>query len=64
VTFGDVTARKMEKVPEDVVFISLPYLALRNVVDSIDRCTAGTAKTEIPAEFRRELEQAEGAAEL
>jgi len=64
VTFGDVTARKMEKFPEDVVFISLPYLALRSVVESIDRCSAGTAKTEIPAEFRRELEQAEGAAEL
>jgi len=60
VTFGDVTARRMEKFPEDVVFVSLPYLALRNAADSIDRCTAGTAKTEIPEEFRRELEQAGG----
>jgi len=64
VTFGDVTARKMEKFPEDVVFVSLPYLALRNVADSIDRCTAGTAKTEIPAEFRREIEQIEGRGEV
>jgi len=64
VTFGDVTARRMEKFPEDVVFITLPYLALRNVADSIDRCGAGTAKLEIPAEFRREIERAEGAAEL
>jgi uncharacterized protein (DUF169 family) len=64
ITLGDVTARRMEKFPEDVIFVSLPYLHLRNVVDSIDRCSAGTATTEIPAEFQRELEQAEGAAEL
>jgi uncharacterized protein (DUF169 family) len=60
VTFGDVTARRMEKFPEDVVFVSLPFLALQNVADSIDRCGAGTAKLEVPEEFQRELEQAQG----
>lgn len=64
VTFGDVTARRMEKFPEDVVFVSLPYVALRSVVESIDRCGAGTGKLEIPEEFRREIEQAGGATEL
>ncbi len=60
VTFGDVTARRMERFPAEVVFISLPYIALRNVVDSIDRCGAGTAAIEIPEEFRRAAEHAEG----
>jgi uncharacterized protein (DUF169 family) len=59
VTFGDVTARRMEKFPQDVVFVSFPYSALRNVVESIDRCGAGTAKLEIPEEFRH-IEQAQG----
>lgn len=64
VTFGDVTARRMEKFSEDVLFVSLPYVALRNASESIDRCSAGTAKTEMPEEFQRELEKPEGAAEF
>jgi uncharacterized protein (DUF169 family) len=60
VTFGDVTARRMEKFAEDVVFVSLPYIALRNVAESIDRCGAGIAAIEIPEEFRRAAQHAEG----
>ena len=60
VAFGDITARKMQQQPEDELFISLPYAHLRSVVASVDRCTAGTAKTEIPAAMRRLMAQSGG----
>jgi len=60
VTFGDVTARKMEKYAEDELLVSLPYPALRSVALSLDHCTAGTAKTEIPAAMRKLMAESGG----
>lgn len=48
VTFGDVTARRMEGYGENELFVTLPYTELRSVAMSLDRCGAGTAKMEIP----------------
>jgi len=60
VSFGDVTARKMEKYPENELFITLPYAHLQSAVASIERCTAGTAKGEIPAGMRRLMAESGG----
>jgi len=60
VSFGDVTARRSEKQPEDELFVSLPFAHLRSVAASIDRCGAGTAKIEIPAAMRKLLAQSGG----
>ncbi len=60
VTFGDITARKMEKYPEDELLVSLPYVHLRSVMVSLDRCSAGTAKAEIPPAMRRIMQESGG----
>lgn len=60
VSFGDISARKIEKYPEDELFVSLPYTDLRSVVASLERCTAGIAKAEIPAGMHRLMEQSGG----
>jgi uncharacterized protein (DUF169 family) len=60
VTFGDVTARRMEKYREDELFVSLPYAALRSVVLSIDRCSAGTGNVEIPAAMQELMAESGG----
>lgn len=56
VTFGDVTARRTERAPEDELYVSLPYQHLRSVAASIDRCSAGTAKLEVPEAMRHLVE--------
>ena len=48
VTFGDVTARRMEGYGENELFVTLPLTHLRSVIWSIDRCSAGTARMEVP----------------
>jgi uncharacterized protein (DUF169 family) len=60
VSFGDVTARKSERYPEDELFVTLPHAHLRSVVASLDRCSAGTAKSELPAAMRRVMEESGG----
>jgi uncharacterized protein (DUF169 family) len=60
VTFGDVTARRTEKYPEDELIVSLPYIHLRSVVGSLDRCSAGMAKTEILPAMRWLMEESGG----
>jgi uncharacterized protein (DUF169 family) len=60
VSFGDITARRSEKYRDDELFVTLPMMHLRSAVASIDRSTAGTAKTEIPPAMRRVLEDSGG----
>jgi uncharacterized protein (DUF169 family) len=60
VSFGDITARKMERYPVDELFVTLPYAHLRSVVASFGSCTAGTAKAEIPAGMRRLMKESGG----
>ena len=47
----DYTSRKMQKYASDEMFVSIPYHLMSAVMESIDLCTAGTAKTEVPPEF-------------
>ncbi|MBU1671683.1 MAG: DUF169 domain-containing protein [Actinobacteria bacterium] len=56
VTFGDWTARRMQKYPEDAVFVTVPYERMHNLVKAIPECSAGNASVEIPEEFRVQLE--------
>lgn len=43
VTFGDITARKMERVADDALYVTLPLQALRSVVASLEGCSCGRA---------------------
>jgi uncharacterized protein (DUF169 family) len=52
VTFLDWTARRMRPYQTDELIVSVPYLRLKAIVEAIDRCSAGTAKLEIPPEFQ------------
>ena len=47
VTFGDVTARKMEKASENELYVSLPWTHLRSIVASLDNCSAGRAGVDL-----------------
>jgi uncharacterized protein (DUF169 family) len=60
VSFGDVTARKSERMAENELFVTLPYPHLRSVAWGLDKSTAGTAKGEIPQSMRRMMEAAGG----
>jgi len=57
VSFGDVTARRMEHIPEHELFVSLPYQHLRSVMASLHRSSAGTAPTHLPAALRRLMQE-------
>lgn len=56
VTFGDWTARRMEKYPADTVFVSIPYERIHNLIAAVPECSAGSAKLEIPKELRDQLQ--------
>lgn len=61
ISFLDYTARRMKKFAPDELIVSISYHKMDNLVNSIDLCTAGTAKTEIPPEFKKLMkEEAEG----
>ena len=53
VSFMDYTARKMKGYNADELFVSVPYHRMAGIIESIPLCTAGTAKTEYPPEFRQ-----------
>jgi uncharacterized protein (DUF169 family) len=57
VTFGDWTARRMQKYGPDVVFVSVPYERVHNLVAAVPECSAGSAVLEIPEEFSLSMEQ-------
>ena len=56
-SFYDYTARKMCNVEKDKLLISIPYSKLPKIMESIDKCSAGTAKIEFPSEFRQFLQK-------
>ncbi len=56
-SFYDYTARKMCNVEKDKLLISIPYKKIPQMVESIDKCTAGKAKMEYPQEFREFLQK-------
>ncbi len=51
-TTGDWTARKQQGFEPDILFFSIPYERMRNVLEAIPNCSAGEAKAIIPEEFR------------
>jgi uncharacterized protein (DUF169 family) len=51
-TLGDWTARRMQKYPSDVIFLTVPYERMANLVLAIPQCSAGTAEVVIPEAFR------------
>ncbi|HVN95838.1 MAG TPA: DUF169 domain-containing protein [Syntrophorhabdaceae bacterium] len=53
VSFMDYTARKMKGYKADELFVSVPYHRMAGIIESIPLCTAGTAKTDYPPEFRQ-----------
>jgi len=55
-SFYDYTARKMCNVEKDKLLISIPYEKIPQIIESIDKCSAGMAKIEYPAEFREFLQ--------
>lgn len=55
VTFGDWTARRMQKYPRDTVFLSVPYERMAALVAAVPRCSAGNAPLEIPREIEEYL---------
>ena len=38
---------------KDELFVSVPYHRMAGIIESIPLCTAGTAKTEYPPEFKQ-----------
>ncbi len=57
VTFGDWTARRMQKYPSGTVFLTVPYERMANLLAAIPECSAGTAEVEIPDEFREQMSE-------
>jgi len=57
ISFYDYTARKMCGVGKDKLLISIPYKRIAGIVNSLDKCTAGSAKIEYPQEFREFLKK-------
>ena len=57
ISFYDYTARKLCKVEKDKLLITIPYQKMPQIMEGIAKCSAGTAKVEFPAEFRKFLQQ-------
>jgi uncharacterized protein (DUF169 family) len=57
ISFYDYTARKICNVEKDKLLVSIPYQRIPHIIESIDKCSAGKAKIEYPAEFREFLQK-------
>jgi len=55
VSLMDYTSRRIRGYKPTDLLVTIPYHRLHGVVRSIDRCTAGRAKMEIPESFRRSV---------
>ncbi len=54
-TVGDWTARRHQNYGKDILFVSVPYERINNLIKSIPLCTAGKAELEIPDDFDLEI---------
>ncbi len=54
-SLGDITARRSQKYRDDVIFLTVPYERMANLVAAIPECTAGTAEFVRPPDFNVEL---------
>ncbi|MFC1631873.1 DUF169 domain-containing protein, partial [Candidatus Omnitrophota bacterium] len=57
ISFYDYTARKMCNVQQDKLLVTIPYQRIPQIIESIDKCSAGRAKIEFPQEFREFLQK-------
>jgi uncharacterized protein (DUF169 family) len=53
VSLMDYTSRRIRGYGAEDLLVSIPYHRLHGVMRSIDHCTAGRAKMEVPEAFRR-----------
>jgi len=60
ISFGDVSARRSERISENELFVTLPFAHLRSVAENVDRCSAGRAGVEIPPAMRQLMQEAGG----
>ena len=51
-TVGDWTARSHQGFEPDVIFLSVPYERIHNLIAAIPHCSAGDAEAHIPEEFQ------------
>jgi uncharacterized protein (DUF169 family) len=51
-TVGDWTARSHQNFEPDVIFLSVPYERVNNLIGAIPHCSAGDAEVFIPDEFQ------------
>ncbi len=51
-SMGDWTARNHQKYEPDIVFLSVPYERIHNIIAAIPLCSAGEAAARIPEEFQ------------
>jgi len=49
----DYSARRINHYRPQELLISIPYYHFRDVMGSIDHCTAGRAEMEVPESLRR-----------
>jgi len=56
-SLGDITARRSQAYSDDVVFLTVPYERMANLVAAIPQCTAGTAEFVRPPDFGGEHQQ-------
>lgn len=59
-TLGDPTARKMQNYKPDELIVSIPYDKMLLVMESIDKCGAGTAKLEMSPAMQKLIGSALG----
>jgi hypothetical protein len=52
ITTGDWTARKNQEFEPDILFLSVPYERIHNLIAAIPKCSAGDAEAVIPEEFQ------------
>lgn len=51
-TVGDWTARHHQNFKPDIIFLSIPYERIHNLIAAIPHCSAGDAEAYIPEEFQ------------
>jgi uncharacterized protein (DUF169 family) len=52
ISMGDWTARHHQKFDPDIIFVSIPYERINNLIEAIPLCSAGEAALVIPEEFK------------
>jgi uncharacterized protein (DUF169 family) len=63
VSLMDYTSRNIKGYKPTDLFVTAPYHRLRGMMAAIPNCTAGTAKMEVPEDFRRTLTESGGVLE-